>query len=241
MTLLLAFFIILQAFAPTQSAGLFYAGQGSFIRALETFGLGGVFEPGSISMIGTEAGARYLAASGDLDPSHERRIDPTVEAAEEAMEALSQRFDVSKPDNLTGWRATLPTPFSYFEGADEMTREQKEFCRELAWRLAPLLFARGFVFRIGTEVDCNDAEELQHTRLALARAGQVRAEIIRNMTPAARPAAERRLYCFCRRGQGTGDDEPLAGRIRVDILLTKPNIRPLASEGPGKGDLEESR
>jgi hypothetical protein len=236
MTLLLAFFIILQAFAPTQDTGLFYTGQGSFIRALETFGLGGVLDGGAQWLIGDQAAARYLAAEGQADPSDQRRIDPEVEDAQRALALLEDKFDVRKPDSLTGWRATLPTPFAHDFGEEGLEADEKEFCKELAWRLAPLVFARGFVIRVGTEVVCSDAEEFAHTRRALAAAGRLRAQIVGSMAPAAQPAAARRLYCFCRRVEGDADTGPTAaGRLRVDILLTKPHASRPQQEGLREG------
>jgi len=231
MTLLLAFFIILQAFAPTQNPGLFYSGQGSFIRALETFGLGGVLPGGGRSIMGDQSGACYMTEEGQDDPSTERRIDPELENAELALQALEDQFDVRNSDSLTGWRATLPTPFAYDAGAMELNYEEEEFCKELAWRLAPLVFARGFVIRIGAELTCDVKDELEHTQLALAAAAKVRAEIIQNMAPPARPVAARRLYCFCRRATGDEQATGPGGRLRVDILLTKPEAKELPVEG----------
>ncbi len=226
MTLLLAFFIILQAFAPEQNAGLFYAGQGSFIRALKTFGLGGVLPPQGSMRLGDKTGARYMSTEGGDDPSMARRIDPEYESAQQALEALDDRFDVNEPKDLTGWRATLATPFDYQRDISDMSPDEEEFCEELAWRLAPLLFARGFVIRISAEVQCEPREELEQTKSALSSAQQLRKRIIMSMAPAARPTAARRLYCFCRKArQDSGRIGPLARRLRVDILLTKPNVQ----------------
>ena len=111
---------------------------------------------------------------------------------------------------------------------DDMWRRRQQ----LAWRLAPLLFAKGFVVRIGTELTCSDAEELEHTRTALEAAGSVRSQIIRAMAPAARSVAARRLYCFCRRVEpGETVDRSRVGRVQVDILLTKPHVVHLDRKG----------
>ena len=110
----------------------------------------------------------------------------------------------------------------------------QEFCEELAWRLAPLVLARKFVIRISSEVHCRDHQELEHTRLALQAAAQVRSKIIQSMAPAMRQTAARRLYCFCRRSTDGTAGGAESRQVRVDILLTKPDVKhidPRESQG----------
>jgi hypothetical protein len=224
MTLLLAFFIILQAFATEQQAGLFYAGQGSFVRALETFGLGGLWDPPGARALRGESGPRYMSTEGQEDPPDERRIDPEMEEAQRALEAVSGLFDVQDLRPGSGWRVSLPTPFStqVMDGTiDE--GEEAQFCQDLARRVEPLMLARGFVIRVGTVLHCTAQEEPALAQSALAATENVRQKLLAGMSPAARQKAAGRMYSFCRR------DPPLpheAGAptavLRIDLLLTKP-------------------
>ena len=224
MTLLLAFFIILQAFASEQEEGLFYAGQGSFVRALETFGLGGLWDPPGASMLRGNIGARYMATEGGEDPPLERRIDPEMEDAQRALEAVSDLFDVQDLRPGSGWRVSLPTPFSTraIDGTLDLGQEA-QFCRDLARRLEPLMLARGIVIRVGTVLRCSAEQEQALTASALEAADQVRRMLLDGMRPAARQKAADRMYSFCRREAALPREAraPTAV-VRIDLLLTKP-------------------
>jgi hypothetical protein len=224
MTLLLAFFIILQAFASTQEAGLFYKGQGSFIRAIETFGLGGVWDRlGGPAIPGQEAPA-YKSEEGQEEPPTESPRDPEMEQARRAMAALEDLFAVARPREGSGWSVSLPTPFSWREPGAEFTEEEKAFCRTLARQLEPVLLARGFVVRVTTVVHGPDgAETAELMRTGLERAGRVREQILSSMREQLQEAAAPRVYSFARRAdaEGVSPDETGA-QLRVDLMLTKP-------------------
>lgn len=238
MTLLLAFFIILQAFASVQSAGLFYAGRGSFIRALETFGLGGVLGEGGPLRKGFPS-ARYRSAEGQEEAPQERRIDPEAEEAQRALKALERDFDVRRPTHASGWRVTLPTPSSYRADKQALSPEEKHFCRELSRRLVPLLLARKFIIRVGCTLAHGGEAEAEHTRQALRAAGLLRDELIRSMPPRARQVAEERVYSFCScPTAGAEEGMPPPQVLRVDILLTKPYIAQLTQERTSESETQ---
>ncbi len=241
MTLLLAFFIILQAFAPVQHKGLFYAGKGSFVRALETFGLGGIWDRAGGRVAPGAVGPRYRSAEGQDDPSILRRIDAEREDAQRALEALEDQFDVQEPRYGVGWLVTLPTPFSYLDAEEEFGPEQEKFCQELAPRLQPLILARGFVIRIGAVLRGSDREELEQTRRALAAAQRVRQKLVDQMSPIVREAAATRFYSFCRRElPENGHVGPPATQLRVDIMLTKPYVRAFREQGAAESETSET-
>jgi len=74
-TLLLAFFVLLQTFAKTQDPELFYAGQGSFRRAVSGFGLSSMFS-GEIEQPMTDwRKLKYPTSHKTPDPGSERVID----------------------------------------------------------------------------------------------------------------------------------------------------------------------
>jgi hypothetical protein len=235
-TLLLAFFIILQAFATEQRTGLFYAGQGSFVRALETFGLGGLWDPPGARVLRDQTGARYLSANGQTDPPDQRRIDPEAEDAQKALASVSDLFDVQSLRPGSGWRVSLPGPFdSHPLDGGAPSPEEVQFCRELARRIEPLMLARGFVIRVGTVLQCTPEEEPALIGPALAAADGVRKELLAGMSPAARQRASMRVYSFCHR------DAPLphqggapASSLRIELVLTKPYADKLKLQETGK-------
>jgi len=243
MTLLLAFFIILQAFASEQEAGLFYAGQGSFVRALETFGLGGLWEPPGASVLKGQVGARYMAPEGADDPPQERRIDPEMEEAQRALETVSDLFDVQDLRPGSGWRVSLPTPFSTrtFDGTLDVGQEA-QFCRDLAQRLEPLILARGFVIRVGTVLRCPAEQEQALTAAALAAADQVRQMLLDGMRPAVRQKAAGRLYSFCRREAPLPSEAAApTAHVRIDLLLTKPYADKLRLQETGSNETQNAQ
>ncbi len=237
MTLLLAFFIILQAFATEQKAGFFYAGQGSFVRALATFGLGGLWEPPGATSPRGESGPRYMSAGGDEDAPTERRIDPETEDAQKALEKVSDLFDVHELRPGSGWRVSLPGPFTAraLDGSAVESDEEKEFCRDLAQRLEPLMLARGFVIRVGTVLHCTEQQEPALLGPALVSADAVRRQLLDAMAPAARQKASARIYSFCRREPPLPHEEGSpAAMLRIELMLTKPYADKLRLQEAGR-------
>jgi len=231
MTLLLAFFIILQAFASEQSTGLFYAGQGSFVRALKTFGLGGVFDRAGGAMFQGRPGSRFRAAEGQEDPSQLRRIDPELEEAQRALQAVEDLFETHEPDDAVGYRVRLSTPCTYGPDKAGLTPEERQFLRALAPQLERVLRARGFVIRVGADVLPQGAGGAEEMESALAAAGRVRAELAANMSPQARELALRRLYSVARARRPGSRTEAGTGQLQVDILFTKPYVRQEEDKG----------
>lgn len=232
MTLLLAFFIILQAFAPKQSAGMFYEGQGSFVWALESFGLGGIFDRSGGSVLRGRPGARYRTSEGQDDPSRSRRIDAELEEAQRALQSVQDMFETQEPEDAVGYRVELSTPCTYGPGKSSLTAEETQFLRDLAPQLERVVLARGFVIRIGADLAPGGPEGPAGVRQALECAGRVRDELVRNMRPAAREVARRRVYSLARTVRG-GEPAAATDQLKIDILLTKPFVRRLE---PGKGN-----
>jgi len=78
MTALLAFFIVLNSLAEEQSGANLYVGTGSFVRALETFGLPGMF-PGELSAQPfqmEQTSPQYLAPSEDQSEAEPNPTGP---------------------------------------------------------------------------------------------------------------------------------------------------------------------
>jgi len=225
MTLLLAFFIIMQAFASEQSEGLFYTGQGSFIRAIETFGLGGVWSRGGGTLPEGERGPRYLTTDGSTAAPRLRRIDPETENAEMALQDLRDQF---KTRNLTDdrpWVVAVSIQVSASPSAPLMGPADEElmeaFAHRLARRVRGLLSGGGLV-RMCAVVYCREADEAERARAALGAARQVKERLLDAIPPRFRLRAAGRFYTFCRREEPENRPAMLpAGQLRIDIMLTK--------------------
>jgi hypothetical protein len=240
MTLLLAFFIILQAFSSVRGDGLFYAGKGSFVRALETFGLGGVWERMGGDLTGDMPRPHYKAPEGNDQPPRERRIDVEREEARRALQTLHSNFDVREPPHGAGWRVTLPTPFSFIEWDGTFGPRHEEFCAMLADHLEPLVTARGFVIRVTAVVDDSKEFPLEQVIGAMNSAEKVRRKIVEKMSSRGRRAARNRIYTFCRRRQPTGDPSTYTGSyLRVNVMLTKPYLKQLTEGGVRESEQQD--
>ncbi len=225
MTLLLAFFIILQALAPEQSEGLFHKGKGSFVRALNTFGLGGIWD-GRGGLVHGEVGVRYKSAEGQDLPPRTRRIDPGTEDAQQAVRDLDDQFGVDKLKGATGYRIALPSPLSYDRDGSPIGPEEERFLKKLALRLARVVVARGAVVRVSVDLPAGDAVDTGAVSAALSAAQEVRDALIQGMRPSARAVAERKLYSFVHYvAAASPPADGALGRLRIDILLTRPDLR----------------
>jgi len=217
MTLLLAFFIILQAFASVQEPGLFYAGRGSFIRALETGGLGGFWDRnGSGHDI-----PRYLAPEGQTEAPRERRIDPEMEDGQQAAERLEQEAAVRGDTPPPGPRRVLSTPVVFGPAKSRLTEAEGRFLSDLAPHVAPLLRTEGCLVGVGATFVCSDRNEAAVTRRALRAASEVRRRLLEAAGPSDRNAA-RVLYAFARREVPAPGDAPRPeGDVRILLFLNR--------------------
>lgn len=236
-TLLLAFFISMATLGsePGQPPG--HKGMGSVIGGPRTFGGGGVFEQGGATMTHAQAGPRYKAAEGQEELPTMRRIDPELEEAQLAMQALEERFDVRTPQRAAGYRVELPTPCTYGVGKVSLTPEEEQFVAGLAAPLERVVLSKGFVVRVGVTLKPDEAEEPGARAAALAAVDRVRSALIEHMSPTARQVAARRMYCFLRPGFANKGRSGLeTGQVEVSILLTKPYVRQLRNEGVEKSE-----
>jgi hypothetical protein len=233
---MLAFFIVLQTFGPAQAAASYHAGIGSFLGLMRPFGPGGVFEEGGGKVIHAETGPRYKAAEGQEEPPALRRIDPELEEAQLAMQALEEQFDVRAPQNATGYRVELSTPCTYQPGKEALTPEEAQFLEGLAIPLERVVMAKGFVVRLGTVLGARQAQEPGAMLAALTATARVRDRLIQGMSPAGRRLAAHRVYSFLSVESGLPRASAASGQLKIDILLTKPYARRLGEEGGKKGD-----
>jgi len=221
MTLLLAFFIVLQALSSEQDPGLFYAGQGSFVQALKTMGLGRFFGEHGRSAGLQSPGPRYPVAKDDQSRLASRSIDPEGEDAQLGLQELQSRFGVLTPE-ASGSSAALVVPTSFDKDSPQLSAEVRLFLQRVAQNVVPALLQQGYLMSIGAVFECTDSSEADYSVAALRVAERVRAELWRSLPARVREEAAARVYSFCRREvTGREEAEPSESRIKVSILLTK--------------------
>lgn len=92
MTLLLAFFILLQIFSTRQDPELFAQGQGSFMRAIETFGLPGLLLGDEYSVRLKANRAAYPVDGPEEGEKVKRVTDAEAERIAEMIDKLRESF-----------------------------------------------------------------------------------------------------------------------------------------------------
>ena len=135
-TLLLAFFVLLQAFAHEQHPELFHAGQGSFNDAIKNLGL-----PCWLHGIQTMGKRDFLikrhAAEPDEPKKEKQKDKPDVVDAEEeriqrAFQMLKKNMD-STSDNLKlKTIRVIATPIKFSSGSADLGKDTKTYLDSLA-------------------------------------------------------------------------------------------------------------
>ncbi len=221
MTLLLAFFIILQSLAPQQSPGLFYAGTGSFIAALETFGLQRFLTSGTMKVIKGKSAPRYTQRGTRERPPEYRRIDVEYEDAQRSLKELERKHRTEQSKD-GGSYVVFVTPFSAGDVlAGRIDGAAEDFLRKLAVKTLPPLLLQGCVVGIGGMYSCSDEDELDVSIRARRAAEIVRHRLLSYMDPSLRARAASRVYSFCRRVYTTKEGGKGRMEVRIDVLLTR--------------------
>ncbi len=115
-TLLLAFFVLLQSFAHERDPDLFFVGRGSFIRAIEGYGL-----PEWLLGRGTAVPMDYPRIKHSMEsqdePAERRRVlDADAERIAEAFERIRQNMDCEAADITTKVTRPIPTSLRFAQG-----------------------------------------------------------------------------------------------------------------------------
>lgn len=220
MILLLAFFIILQSLASSQKEGMFHAGKGSFVRALETFGLGRFFATHGLSGPG-RIGARYDLNEAENDGTSLAR-DPEMEAARRALEKLKDDFAVS--DNGEGkWGATVFAPVEPMEAGDDLSERQRTFFTTFARHALPELMARGSVIGVGAIYPASEDKKGANAVRAMELARKARQEIVQQVPQTLAEGARRYVYSFCRVEDPGGDADGI--HLNVEVCRVKRSVQ----------------
>ena len=131
-TLLLAFFVLLQTFAKTQDPELFYAGQGSFRRAISGMGLTKWFSGQMARPLRDYRKLQYPTAPGPDEDGQERVIDLEDEKIRQAFRNLRESMEMKASDVASETVDVHKTPVTFPTGGDDLDDEARKFLTQLA-------------------------------------------------------------------------------------------------------------
>jgi len=133
MTLLLAFFILLQIFASTRDPELFSQGRGSFVRALESFGMPGI-------LLGREhrtalQGKRpsyFVEGPQDGVPT-ERVVDAEADRIAQMLDQLRKSSKVDPLVDEPRKPLVFVTPIRFARGKSKLSKKDRSYLTDL-WK-----------------------------------------------------------------------------------------------------------
>jgi chemotaxis protein MotB len=132
-TLLLAFFVLLQTFAHTQDPELFYAGQGSFRRALSGMGLSTWFGGKPPSAARDFRKLKYPTKERAEDAPSERLIDADDEQIRQSFKQLRKAMEVKASDVADEVISVFALPVSFSAGSSDLTESAREYIASFAF------------------------------------------------------------------------------------------------------------
>ena len=215
MIILLAFFILLQTLETSKERTTFQKGKGSFVRALETYGLGRVM---GRELPNAASGARMPRMYGTetAEGGRDAPEDPEMEGAEQALEELTRRLesDTAPPP---GRKVMLALPLEADGG--RMGDRHRTYLRKFARRLLSSLLGRNCVVNIAVLYRTGEDQALKAARRASRVARTVRDHLLASLPQGRRRTARRLTYSSCRSapGEGAGEQGPLS--VRLGVLM----------------------
>ncbi|KPK86756.1 MAG: hypothetical protein AMJ81_00385 [Phycisphaerae bacterium SM23_33] len=131
-TLLLSFFVLLQSLARVRDPELFFMGQGSFLRAIKTFGL-----PGWLTGMQDKFKSEHLKVKHSSEEAQEekprnRLLDAEDESIREAFQKIQQAIDTRSVDLPDTPMETAATPIRFPPGEANLDRSAKEWLTRFA-------------------------------------------------------------------------------------------------------------
>lgn len=156
-TLLLAFFVLLQTFAKQQDPELFYAGQGSFRRAVSGFGLSTMFSGEIEAPLTDWRKIKYPSRYKTTEPDVQRVIDSDDEAIRQAFREMRRQLDVQgakvDEEKITVYSA----PIIFAAGSARLDAAATAWLTDLASELSRAVDpARTKLYVIGLAADEGD-------------------------------------------------------------------------------------
>jgi len=133
MTLLLAFFILLQIFSTRRDPELFARGKGSFMRAIETFGLDGLLV-GDPHRLRLKASRPTYRVEGPQEGEKVDRVtDAEAERIAEMIDKLRESFKMNPIIDKSNKPLLFATPVRFAPGKSKLSRRDRTHLDAL-WR-----------------------------------------------------------------------------------------------------------
>ncbi len=171
-TLLLAFFVLLQSFAHMQDPDLFYVGRDSFRRAINSYGLPGLLTGRPEKVRAEYKKNKYTSDPAEHDIPPNRLLDAEEEEIREKFRDLSNRLNTKASDITDELVDKRVTPISFPSGRAELDEQAQAYLTEMAVDLRQNLARRGVkVYVIGLASDLKPGRE--RWLLSAKRAGAV--------------------------------------------------------------------
>ncbi|HUU60300.1 MAG TPA: flagellar motor protein MotB, partial [Phycisphaerae bacterium] len=199
-TLLLAFFVLLQSFAHVQDPDLFFVGQGSYRRAISGMGI-----PAWLFGRKDRPAQKYIKIKHPTDEGtpafpKERVIDADAEKLRKVFADLKEQFDTQLADVSQRTLRAEPTPIRFDGPRAELSDEAKAYLRQFATDLRQSAGPAGtLVYVVGLAADAADAR--QRLPLSARRAHAVE----QFLDEALRPAGAGPRWNVFSWGAGAGD------------------------------------
>ena len=131
-TLLLAFFVLLQTFAHVQDPELFYAGQGSFRRAVSGFGLSTMFSGEIEAPTRDWRKIKYPTDHKTKDLGVERVIDNDDEQIRQAFKKMRDEMEVQASSQQEKIASVFSTPIVFPAGGVDLDEAAMRYLGGLA-------------------------------------------------------------------------------------------------------------
>jgi len=159
-TLLLAFFILLQAFSKTRDPDLFYIGQGSFNRAISGLGLPDVLFGKELKPKREFRRLKYPTESTDQKRTKRTPLDAEDERIRKIFEDVRRTIETRSTDLTEKPINIFATPIRFRPGAWRLDAEAEAFCRDFAGNLLENLSGRRItLYVIGLAADQNQTKD----------------------------------------------------------------------------------
>lgn len=148
-TLLLAFFVLLQAFAKEQDPELFFQGQGSFCKALKNYGL-------PAWMLGREnrpareyAAVKYTTKEAEKPWPKNDLLDGELERIQEQFRKMRREIDTQSENLSDNPVEIVPTPIRFAPGEAELNEAGRQWVKRYALDLKASPGGKRHIYVIG--------------------------------------------------------------------------------------------
>jgi flagellar motor protein MotB len=131
-TLLLAFFVLLQAFARTRDPELFYQGQGSFLRAIKGFGLPAWLTGSKYRPKRQYSRVTHPTKEADNRIPHNQVLDAEDEDIRQIFHVLRRAIETQSSDLPKRPMETVVTPIRFEPGRAQLNAQASDWIARFA-------------------------------------------------------------------------------------------------------------